>query len=44
MLPPKPKTIRESVFVCSHYQLIYHTSPLHLSVWFVSIYDLYSLK
>jgi hypothetical protein len=37
-------TFRECVFVCPHYHLIYHTLPLYLSVWFVSVYDLYSLQ
>jgi hypothetical protein len=44
MLPPKPRTFRESVFVCSYYYLIYHISPLYLSVWFIPVYDLYSLQ
>jgi hypothetical protein len=44
MLPPKPRTFRESVFVCLHYYPIYFILPLHLSIWFVPIYDLYSLQ
>jgi hypothetical protein len=44
MLPPKARTVRECVFVCSHYHLIYHILPLYLSVWFVFVYDLYSLQ
>jgi hypothetical protein len=44
MLPPKSRTFRESVFVCSHYHLIYYTLPLYLSVWFVPVCDLYSLQ
>jgi hypothetical protein len=44
MSPPMPRTFSESVFVCSHYYLIYLILPLHLSIWFVPVYDLYSLQ
>jgi hypothetical protein len=33
-LPPKPRTFRECVFVCSHYYPIYFILTLHLSIWF----------
>jgi hypothetical protein len=44
VLITKPRTFRESMFVFSHYYPIYFILPLHLSILFVPVYDLYSLK